>query len=36
MEELEFATHIVDIVDMIAENWAIPTGLQPGRTKEDE
>lgn len=32
----EVVTHIVDIVDMIAENWAISTEVQPGRMKEDE
>ena len=30
------ATHIVDIVDMIAENWAISTDAQPERMKEGE
>ena len=32
----EVVTHIVDIVDTIAENWAISTEVQPARMKEDE
>lgn len=32
----EVVTHIVDMVDMIAENWAISMDVQPARMKEDE